>query len=334
MVKFLSDIQMAAQDAAALAASIATGNVPGAIVSGINLIGNLGGLLGGGPSEHERIVEDNLRQIAANTAEREGRFAGIGGAENRRASLGLLDAFKNGQLDASRLGKLSREDILRILGDAAGLIESLGESALDAANERSIIPKGFRSAALAFEAQIPGLTAAIPARRIDQPLVNVKDLLPDGLEIGDADTLLNRLIPQPIQITGAELLDRLIAVGALPGTMGLPTSLPGDGAALPQIAATLSSSNAVLAQIVASLSTLRPDPAETQAGQRETNAVLSRLAELLAKAKVGTTINSGDIILQIENDGKDAPQLALDIRRALEDLSMADFGRTDRWGQT
>ena len=62
--------------------------------------------------------------------------------------------------------------------------------------------------------------------------------------------------------------------------------------------------------------------------------MLGRLAELLAKAKIGTTINSGDIILQIENDGKDAPQLALDIRRALEDLSMADYGRTDRWGQT
>jgi hypothetical protein len=74
--------------------------------------------------------------------------------------------------------------------------------------------------------------------------------------------------------------------------------------------------------------------ADTQASQRETNNVLGRLAELLAKAKIGTTINSGDIILQIENDGKDAPQLARDIRRALEDLSMADYGRTDRWGQT
>jgi hypothetical protein len=58
------------------------------------------------------------------------------------------------------------------------------------------------------------------------------------------------------------------------------------------------------------------------------------MAELLAKAKIGTTINSGDIILQIENDGKDPRELAIDIRRALEDLSMADFGRTDRWGQT
>jgi hypothetical protein len=57
-------------------------------------------------------------------------------------------------------------------------------------------------------------------------------------------------------------------------------------------------------------------------------------AELLAKAKVGTTINSGDIILGIDNDGKGAPQLALDIRRGLGDLSMAAFGRTDRWGQT
>ena len=62
--------------------------------------------------------------------------------------------------------------------------------------------------------------------------------------------------------------------------------------------------------------------------------MLGRLAALLDKARVGTTINSGDIILQIENDGKDAQQLALDIRRALEDISMADFGRTDRWGQT
>jgi hypothetical protein len=42
------------------------------------------------------------------------------------------------------------------------------------------------------------------------------------------------------------------------------------------------------------------------------------MAELLAKAKIGTTINSGDIILQIENDGKDPRELAIDIRRALE----------------
>ena len=65
----------------------------------------------------------------------------------------------------------------------------------------------------------------------------------------------------------------------------------------------------------------------------ETNAVLSGLAGLIAKAKIGQSF-SGGIMLQIENDGKDSPQLALDIRRALEDLSMADYGRTDRWGQT
>ncbi|MBA2458992.1 MAG: hypothetical protein H0V43_08590, partial [Gemmatimonadales bacterium] len=88
-------------------------------------------------------------------------FAGIDLSDPealKRASLGLLDAFENGQLDAKKLGKLSREDILRILGDSAALIELLGESALDAANELSIIPKGFRNAALAFQAQDPTAT--------------------------------------------------------------------------------------------------------------------------------------------------------------------------------
>ena len=115
---------------------------------------------------------------------------------------------------------------------------------------------------------------------------------------------------------------------------GLPlvNIVGGDGAALPRIAASLGSTGNVLAQIAATLSTITA--AEAQASHRdETNAVLSRLAELLAKAKIGQSF-SGDIILQIENDGKDTPQLALDIRRALEDISMADFGRTDRWGQT
>jgi hypothetical protein len=84
-------------------------------------------------------------------------------------------------------------------------------------------------------------------------------------------------------------------------------ALPGDGAALPQIAAALTSSGNVVAQI-GGVTQRDPPGAEFEAGQRETTAVLSRLAELLAKAKIGTTINSRDIILQIENDGKDAPQ--------------------------
>jgi hypothetical protein len=189
----------------------------------------------------------------------------------------------------------------------------------------SIIPRGFRAQALSFEAQAaPGLVPVAPP-----PPIEVSDLLSEGIEIGDA---LDRLIPQPIQISGAELLDRLVTIGAIPASTAL-SNLPGDGAALPQLAASLTSSTNVLAQIAASLSTIRPVP-EFEASQRETTVVLGRLADLLAKAKIGTTINSGDIILQIENDGKDAPQLALDIRRALEDLSMADFGRSDRWGQT
>jgi hypothetical protein len=247
----------------------------------------------------------------------------------RRALLGLLDAFETvGGIDARTLGKLGREDFLRLLEEGAGFLDSFNQGLTDATNELSIVPRGFRNAALAFEAQIPGLegTRAVPL----PPPITVNELLPDGLELNDVD-FLDRLIPQPIQISGADLLDRLIAVGALPSSSLLP-ALPGDGAALPQIAASLTSSGNVLAQIAASLTTIRPAP-EFEASQRETTAVLSRLAELLAKAKIGQSF-SGDIILQIENDGKDAPQLALDIRRALEDLSMADFGRTDRWGQT
>jgi hypothetical protein len=138
--------------------------------------------------------------------------------------------------------------------------------------------------------------------------------------------------PADVKITQADVLDRVFGIETL-AKATLP-AFPGDGAALPQIVASLGSTGNVLARIAASLSTIRPDAtSEAQAGQRETNVVLTRLAELLAKAKIGQSF-SGDIILQIENDGKDSPQLALDIRRALEDLSMADFGRTDRWGQT
>jgi hypothetical protein len=449
-----------------------TGNILGLVGAGINL---LGGIVGGGKSEHERIVESNLREIARNTAEQEGRFAGLGGAEElarsigqllserqftaavslsrlpgelgqpgresvdrqlrefgltiadldraaqahgldvldkkgrlvaealtqleaaiiadiqaqlkwadtldeqtqrldlraqlegvgqdaagafarqleaagalgatviddafrgidlgdpeavRRALLGLLDAFETvGGIDARTLGKLGREDFLRLLEEGAGFLDSFNQGLTDATNELSIVPRGFRSAALAFEAQIPGLegTRAVPL----PPPITVNELLPKGLELNDAD-FLDRLIPQPIQITGAELLDRLVTIGAIPASTALP-NLPGDGAALPQLAASLTSSTNVLAQIAASLSTIRPAP-EFEASQRETTAVLGRLAELLAKAKIGQSF--GDVILQIENDGKDPHELAVDIRRALEDLSMADFGRADRWGQT
>jgi hypothetical protein len=216
----------------------------------------------------------------------EAKIAGLdlNTAEGRQAFLEfnrmLFQMADNGQLTADQLGKFeSVDELLGPITDAATGITALGESALDAANELSIVPRGFRSAALAFEAQIPGLTGEIPGtRRIDQPLVNVKDLLPKGLEIGDANTLLDRMIPEPI--TAAQLLDRLIEFGAIPATTALP-ALPGDGAALPQIAASLTSSGNVLAQIAASLSMVRPAP-EFEASQRETTAVLSRLAELLA----------------------------------------------------
>jgi hypothetical protein len=134
-------------------------------------------------------------------------------------------------------------------------------------------------------------------------------------------------VPEPIQISGAELLDRLVGVGALPSASLLP-ALPGDGAALPEIAATLTSSQNVLQQIAASLSVLRPELApEGEASQRETIAVLSRLADLLAKAKFGQSF--GDIHLMVENDGKDPDELVRDIWRRLDDLRMADLGRTD-----
>jgi hypothetical protein len=234
----------------------------------------------------------------------------------------LFQLAVDGKLTAEQLGTFaSVDELLGPINDAASGINALSEASHAAANELSIVPKGFRSAVHSFEAQIPGLTESFPARRIDQPLVNLAV---------DATDALDRLIPQPIQIAGAELLDRLIAVGALPSTTGLPSALPGDGAALPQIAASLGSSQAVLAQIAASLSTLRPDPAETQVTMRETNAVLARLSDLLSKAKIGQQF--GDIIIPIESDGKEPHELARDVWRALDDLRMADLGRTDPLG--
>ncbi len=241
----------------------------------------------------------------------------------RKGALGLLDAFESGALDAKKLGKLTREDILRILGDAAGLIESLGQSAADATAELSIIPRGFRSAALAFEAQIPGLTPVEPP-----PPITVDQLLPDGLEIGDAQTLLKRMIPEPIQISGADLLDRLVEFGAIPATAtaALPV-VPGDGATLPQIAATLVSSNTILAQIAASLA--RPE-ATTETSQRETIAVLSRLADLLAKAKLSQTIET--VNLTLESNPDDPDEVLREVWRRLDDLRMADLGTRDPFG--
>jgi hypothetical protein len=66
-VRALQDVQAVAQDTANLIASIATGNVLGAIGAGINLIGSIGGALGIGQSEEERrreaIDRENVAQL-------------------------------------------------------------------------------------------------------------------------------------------------------------------------------------------------------------------------------------------------------------------------------
>jgi hypothetical protein len=230
----------------------------------------------------------------------------------------LFRMAENGELTAEQLGTFtSVDELLGPIHDAATGINALSEASHAAANELSIVPRGFRTAIHAFEAQIPGLTSE--ARKVDVPMV----------ELGvDSTAALDRLIPEPIQITGAELLDRMVAFGAIPSMTGLP-ALPGDGAALPQIVAATTSSAAILAQIAASLSVLRPETTpEAQATQKETNAILARLAEVLGKARVGTTVN-GDIIIPIESDGRDPHEQAREIGRVLDDLMMADVGHTD-----
>jgi hypothetical protein len=89
----------------------------------------------------------------------------------RQAILAMLDAWENNLIDIEDLGGLTREQWETILNsglDAADAIDQLGSAAADAALEMSNIPRGFRQAALAFEAQDPtSATGTIGLKKID-----------------------------------------------------------------------------------------------------------------------------------------------------------------------
>ncbi len=89
----------------------------------------------------------------------------------RQAIDAMLDAWQNNLIDIGDLGSLTAEqweEILRSGLDAADAIDQLGEASSAATDAMLNIPRGFRQAALAFEAQDPtGAAGQIGLKRVD-----------------------------------------------------------------------------------------------------------------------------------------------------------------------
>jgi hypothetical protein len=102
----------------------------------------------------------------------------------RAAELALIDAWEKGAIDLGDLKGLSPEDFFAIINsglDAADAIDQLGEASSAATDAMLNIPRGFRQAALAFEAQDPsgaGGTIGIPRHDVALPLGGDGDSLP------------------------------------------------------------------------------------------------------------------------------------------------------------
>ena len=117
----IGEVQDLADAIAAVMTSASAGNVLGLIGAGVNIVG---GILGGDDA-HKRIVEENLRRIAENTAERRERFIGLGGAAEAAAFLAqlprsLIEGASRAQAGGvvGRTGNSALEEFNKILRDA------------------------------------------------------------------------------------------------------------------------------------------------------------------------------------------------------------------------
>lgn len=228
----------------------------------------------------------------------------------RKATLELIEAWENNLIDIEDLGDLTREQWLEIIGsalDAADAIDALTESA----NELRIVPRGFRSAVLAFEAMDPAgsmpqpreLGDALTDRIGQMPLDRATAALTTSTE-----TLATGFDALTVAVQGS--LVALTERSGAPPDMTAQVQRPGDGAQLPGLIAEGSRQQAKLADAI------------------------NQLIALLGRAKIGTNIN-GDIIIQAGGSpGASSQEAVLDIRRAFEDLAMADRGNTRDWGRT
>lgn len=106
--------------------------------------------------------------------------------------------------------------------------------------------------------------------------------------------------------------------------------LPDLTASLPDITAGLTSTSDTLAQIAA---TLTAKPAAEQQTQQDLSTAITTLIALLGKARLGQIIENVNLNLP-EGTSRDPYEQGIGVRRALDDVSMADYGRTDKWGQT
>ena len=107
------------------------------------------------------------------------RFAGVdlGNEEAVRAVFQqLLDDFAAGRITAEELDELSKEGLFDLFRQGADYLDSFNEGVRQATLEMSNIPRGFRQAALSFQATDVGTGM----RRIDLPLVNVTAAGGDG----------------------------------------------------------------------------------------------------------------------------------------------------------
>jgi hypothetical protein len=91
----------------------------------------------------------------------------------RDAVQAAIDAWKSGAIAIEDLGGLTREEWLEIIEsglDAADAMDGLSDAARDAVDAMLNVPRGFRQAALAFEAQDPGGVAPNRGRELGDAL--------------------------------------------------------------------------------------------------------------------------------------------------------------------
>lgn len=244
----------------------------------------------------------------------------------REALNRIFKRIEAGQLTPEELGGLSKEDWLKFLEDGAGFLDQLGQSSKDAANglaglskTLTNVPETFKLAAAEFAvrrvdvvppAPSPAVVAAaqapVPtAEPVQLPgterLAEALDSLGAGSTLGDLAKLLSE--GNQDQATGLRSLLEVLANRATPGAAAPNRSLP----------------------------SFLAGPGATPAGRQGDGVTILQTAPSTSTTTITSTI-TGPITITIQGSAKDSGTLAREIRRELEQASLATFGNPDQWG--